>query len=71
MTLVTYPSLSCWRIIVQEDVCVEHVNHEEWGLGEIKGVNYDTDDPLVLVEWPDGRRGSYWVEELEFLMVPV
>lgn len=52
-----------------EDVYVEHVSHEEWGLGEIEDVSYDTGDPLVLVEWPDGSSGSYWVEELEFLMV--
>lgn len=55
---------------MQEDVCVEHTSHKELGLGEIKDINYDTGNPLVLVEWPNGLRGSYWVEELEFLMVP-
>lgn len=54
-----------------ENVCVEHIDNKEWGFGEIIEVDYDTGDPLVLVVWPDGRRRSYWVEELEFLAIIV
>lgn len=53
-----------------EDILVEHIDHEEWGMGEIKEVDYDTGDPLVVVEWQNGRHSSHWVEELEFLLIP-
>lgn len=51
------------------DVYVEHVEHQEWGLGEIIRVSLDTGDPVVSVKWPGGGRGLYWVEELEFLPI--
>jgi len=51
---------------METDVIVEH---PKFGTGEITEVSYDTGDPLVSVQWDDGRRGCYWVEELEFQMV--
>ncbi|RLC88979.1 MAG: hypothetical protein DRJ03_00015 [Chloroflexi bacterium] len=51
---------------METDVIVEHPT---FGTGEITEVSYDMGDPLVSVQWDDGRRGCYWVEELEFLAV--
>lgn len=48
------------------DVIVEH---PDFGTGKIIEVTYDTKDPLVEVQWDDGRRGCYWADELEFLAV--
>lgn len=45
------------------------VEHPEFGIGTILEISYDTGDPLISVQWDDGRRGCYWVDELEFLVV--
>lgn len=42
------------------------VEHPSFGTGEITRVSYDTGDPLVSVQWYNGKCGCYWVEELEF-----
>jgi len=51
---------------METDVIVEH---PDFGTGKIAAVNYDTGDPVVFVQWDDGRRGCYGVDELEFLEV--
>lgn len=58
----TKPSLLCVEKTME--VIVEH---PEFGKGEILEINYETGDPLISVEWDSGKRGCYWVEELEFL----
>lgn len=45
------------------------VDHPEFGIGKIDEIDYDTGDPRVSVIWNDGRRGMYWIDELEFIPV--
>ncbi len=44
------------------------VEHSEFGIGKIIEISYDTGTPLIAVQWNDGRRGHYLMEELEFLI---
>lgn len=45
------------------------IKHPRLGIGEITEISFDTDDPLVSVQFNSGKRNCYWVEEIEFLVV--
>ena len=47
------------------DIIVEHPN---FGIGEITEINFDP-NPIISVLWNDDRRGYYFANELEFLVI--
>lgn len=53
-------------MVANKEINIE-VEHPSFGKGEILVVEYDTGDPLVSVQWDNGKHGCYWVDELDFL----